>query len=87
MYSLEVREHLNKILKKLAKKDYLSHAIIEKKTEQILQDPHHYKPLHKPMQHMHRVHILNSSVLVFSIDEKRKVVILEDYDHHDHIYK
>jgi mRNA-degrading endonuclease RelE of RelBE toxin-antitoxin system len=36
---------------------------------------------------MRRVHIDKSFVLVFSIDETEKTVIIEDYDHHDKIYK
>jgi len=33
-----------------------------------------------------RVHF-GSFVLVFSIDENRKAIILEDIDHHDKMYK
>ena len=34
-----------------------------------------------------RVHIDKHFVLIFSVDEENKIVALEDYDHHDKIYK
>ncbi len=86
MYALEVRDSLDKKLKKLAKKDAVIHNAIEKKTIEILADPFRFKPLKSPMQNKRRVHIMGSFVLVYSIDEKRKTVILEDFDHHDYIY-
>ena len=49
-------------------------------------DPYHYKKLSRPLQHLRRVHIDKSFVLIFSIDESKKLVIIEDYDHHDQIY-
>jgi mRNA-degrading endonuclease RelE of RelBE toxin-antitoxin system len=56
------------------------------KAEEILQDPHRYKNLRAPMNHLKRVHIDRHLVLVFSVDEETKTVTLEDYDHHDNIY-
>jgi len=35
---------------------------------------------------MRRVHIGNH-VLLFSVDELRKTIVLEDYDHHDRVYR
>jgi len=87
MYLLEVSKSLDRILRKLAKKDVIAHEAIEKKTAQILEDPFRFKPLSSPMQGKWRVHVMGSFVLVYSIDEKRKTVVLEDYDHHDKIYK
>jgi len=60
--------------------------IIEEKIKEIIKNPHHYKNLRKPLQHLKRVHVDKSFVLAFSVDEERKVVIIEDYDHHDNIY-
>jgi mRNA-degrading endonuclease RelE of RelBE toxin-antitoxin system len=34
-----------------------------------------------------RVHIDKHFVLVFFVDENNKTVTLEDFDHHDNIYK
>ncbi|MBI5803318.1 type II toxin-antitoxin system mRNA interferase toxin, RelE/StbE family [Candidatus Pacearchaeota archaeon] len=86
MYNLEVRENINRIFIKLAKKDKVSFEYITKKITEIRENPHHFKPLKAPMQNFRRVHIGNF-VLVYSIDEKRKVVIIEKYEHHNKVYK
>jgi len=39
------------------------------------------------MQNRKRVHINKHFVLTFSIDKEKKIVMLEDFDHHDKIYK
>ncbi len=88
LYSLETREHLDRLFLKLAKKDKVQLGAINRKVQEILADPHRYKPLKKPLQNKRRVRLLGGSfVLIYSIDEKRKVVILEHYGHHDEVYK
>jgi YafQ family addiction module toxin component len=87
MYGIEVEEKLERILRKLFKRDRTQYEMIISKIEEIANQPYHYKPLRHDMKHFRRVHILKSFVLVYRIDEKRKVVRLEDYDHHDRIYK
>ena len=87
MYTLYIRPSLDKKLKKLSKKNKKQFEIIMKKSEEIIQDPHHYKNLHAPLQNLRRVHVDKSFVLTFSIDEKTNTVILEDFDHHDNIYR
>ena len=86
MYSYELRESVEKIFFKLAKKDPKQLSIIEKKIGEIRQNPQHYKNLRNPLQHLKRAHIDKSFVLVFSVDENKKNIIIEDYDHHDNIY-
>jgi len=86
MYSLEVRESVDRIFYKLAKKNPKQMRIIDKKIKQVLENPHHFKPLRVPMQHLRRVHIDKSFVLTYSVDEQNKIVIIEDYDHHDNVY-
>ncbi len=86
MYSLEVRESVDRIFSKLAKRDLKKMRIIEKKIKQICEKPLHLKPLRAPMQHLRRVHVDKSFVLTYSVNEKNKVVIIEDYDHYDKIY-
>jgi len=85
-YQYEFRESLERILQKLAKKNPKQLLIIEKKIEEIIENPQHYKNLRSPLQHWKRVHIDRSFVLVFSVDENTKTIIFEDYDHHDNIY-
>ena len=87
MYSYELRRSVEKIFFRLAKKNPKQLEIVEKKITEIIMAPHHYKNLRKPLSHFKRVHIDKSFVLVFSVDETAKTVIIEDYDHHEKIYK
>jgi YafQ family addiction module toxin component len=87
MYFVHVTEHVDKIFEKLSKRDKTQLKAIQKKILQILENPYKFKPLRAPLQNKRRVHIDKSFVLLFSIDEKNKKVIVENYDHHDDIYK
>lgn len=85
-YTLEISEGLNKKFSKLAKKDRKQMEAINKKVQQILENPYHFKPLRGDLYGARRVHIEKSFVLAYEIDEKNKVIRLLDYDHHDNIY-
>ena len=85
-YSLKIRPDLEKILKKLAKKNKKQVEIILRKVDEILENPHRYKNLRAPLNDWKRVHVDKHFVLTFSIDEESKSVTLEDYEHHDNIY-
>jgi len=87
MYSLAIKESLDKKFKKLAKKDKEMLRIIDRKVNDILANSHRFKPLRKPLQNKRRVHIAGSFVLIYSVNEKEKVVTLLDFDHHDNIYE
>ena len=87
MYSLEIDEDLLKKLDKLSKKNKKQVEIILKKADEILKDPRRYKNLKSPLNMWKRVHIDKHFVLAFSVDESNKTVTLEDFDHHDNIYK
>ncbi len=87
MYSYEFRKSVEKIFFKLAKKNPKQMDIIENKINEVIKNPNHYKNLRKPLQNFKRVHIDKSFVLLFSIDQNKKLVIFEDYDHHDNIYE
>ena len=86
MYSYELRKGVEKIFFKLAKRNPKQLLIIEDKIQEIRENPQHYKNLRKPLQPLKRIHIDKSFVLVFSVDENRKHIIIEDYDRHDNIY-
>ena len=86
MYEYEFRKSVEKILKKLGKKNPKQLYIIGNKINEVILNPPHYKNLRKPLQHLKRVHIDKSFVLVFSVNENTKTIIFEDYDHHDNIY-
>ena len=87
MYNLYIKPHLDKILNNLSKKNPNQIEIIYKKIKEIVKDPHRYKNLKSPLNNWKRVHIDRHFVLTFSVDEKTKTVVLEDYEHHDKIYK
>ncbi|MBI3051741.1 hypothetical protein HYY74_04770 [Candidatus Woesearchaeota archaeon] len=86
MYSYELRKSVEKIFFKLAKRNPQQLLMIKRKIEEIRLNPQHYKNLRKPLQHLKRVHIDKSFVLVFSVDETKRHIVIEDYDHHDNLY-
>lgn len=86
MYSYELRRSVEKIFHKLSKKNPKQLEIIEKKIREITNNPHHYKNLRKPLQHLKSVHVDSSFVLLYSIDENSKTVIIENYDHSEFLW-
>ena len=87
MYKLAVKESLDKKFKRLRKKDKEMLRFIDRKVQDILEDPYRFKTLRKPLQNKRRVHVSGSFVLIYEINEKEKIVTLFDFDHHDNIYK
>jgi len=86
-YRLIVKPSLDKIFKKIGKRDPEQLDAINKKVKQILEGPYRFKPLGAILKNKRRVHIYKSFVLVYEIHENEKIVELWDYDHHDNIYK
>jgi YafQ family addiction module toxin component len=87
MYNLQVKPKVDKIFAKLSKKNPRQLDIILAKIDEIRENPQHYKNLRKPLENWKRVHIEGPFVLTFSVDENTKTVTIEDYDHHDKIYR
>jgi len=87
MYEIRTKSYLDKKLKKLAKKNPKQLRMIYKKIVEVSNNPHHFMNLRRPLQHLKRIHIDKHFVLVFSVDDKQKIVVLKDFDHHDNIYK
>ena len=85
-YELEISEQLDSKLKRLSKRSRKGLEIIAKKVGQILEDPHHFKPLKGDMKGAHGVYIDRSFVLVYEINESSHVVRLLDLEHHDKVY-
>ena len=77
---------MEKVFHRLVKKNPKQLEIIVRKTDEIVKDPHRYKNLRSPLNHLKRVHIDRHFVLVFSIDDNKNIVMIEEYDHHDKIY-
>ncbi len=87
MYKLEINEEVDRIFKKLSKKNPHQLRIINKKVNEILENPTGYKFLKKPLHGYNRVHINSHFVLIFKVDNEKNVVILCYFDHHDLVYK
>jgi len=87
MYKLAIKINLDKKFKKFRKKDKDLLHLINRKVQDILNDPHRFKPLRRPLQNKRRVHVGGSFVLIYQINEKEKIITLLDFDHHDNIYK
>ena len=88
MYDLEIKEEVDKLFSKLAKKDKKQLFIIHKKIEEIRANPtHSYKFLKEPLQGFNRTHIEGSFVLIFKIIHEERKIIIYHYDHHDNVYK
>ncbi len=87
VYTYDVKDHVKRLFQKMEKRSPMQLLIIRKKLIQILDDPYRFKPLSGQMKGIRAVHIDKSFVLTYSIDETRKVVTIEDYDHHDNIYE
>ncbi len=86
MYSLEIEEEVFKAFKKLSKKDRKHLEALNKKIEQILNDPLQFKPLKHPLDGLRRVHV-GSFVLIYEVIENQKTVRVLKYEHHDHAYQ
>jgi YafQ family addiction module toxin component len=84
-YHVEISLKLQKEFKKLRKKNLTLLIAINKKVEEIRLDPESYKNLNAPMNNLKRVHI-GSFVLLFSVDDKTKTIVLENLEHHDDAY-
>ena len=87
MYKLAIKINLDKKFKKFRKKDKDLLHLINRKVQDLLYDPHRFKPLRRPLQNKRRVHVGGSFVLIYQINEKEKIITLLDFDHHDNIYK
>ena len=87
MYKHEVMPNLQKILKKLSKKDKILYEQVLKKIEEIItSDVEHYKNLRYDLKEYKRVHI-GHFVLVFRYIKTENIISFDDLDHHDNIYK
>lgn len=86
-YDYHIEEKLKAALNQAYKKDKKLYDAVLKKIEEILENPHRYKPLRYDLKGLKRVHLKKSFVLVFEIDDDEKVVRFLDLDHHDTIYK
>ncbi len=88
MYTFDVSEHLEKKLNKLSKKDNQFYTQVLKKIEDVIHSEtiEHYKNLRYNMKDSKRVHI-GPFVLIFQVKKEENLILFDDLDHHDSIYK
>ena len=88
MYNFDVSENLEKILNKLSKKDKELYNQILKKIDEVIHSEtvKHYKNLRYNMKDSKRVHI-GHYVLIFQYKKEEDIILFDDFDHHDNIYK
>lgn len=72
MYKLAIKENLDRKFKKLKKKDRELLVLIDRKVQEILDNPYRFKPLRKPLQNKRRVHVGGSFVLIYEINKDKK---------------
>lgn len=87
MRRFKISEHLQAILKKLARKDKALYEQLLKKIQEVIdsQDLDHYKNLRFNLKDSKRVHI-GHFVLVFQYNQSTDEINFDDFDHHDNIY-
>ncbi len=83
---LEYSPECKKEIKKLCSKNQPLQEAFKKKLMQVLENPHHFKPLKKPLNNCRRVHVLNCFILLYEIIEEQKSVRLLKFSHHDGAY-
>ncbi len=86
IYSSIIEERCKKEINKACKKNSILRKIIENKINEIILNPHHYKPLRGDLAGERRVHILRNQVLKFTINEQSETVIFFFFGHHDKAY-
>ena len=87
MYAYEIKPSLQKILKKLFKKDKKLYEQVLKKIEEIFNSSNIeiYKNLRYGLSNFKRVHV-GHFVLLFKFDNLNRKVSFEYFDHQDKIY-
>ena len=87
MYTIEIKPSCQDSIEKLCKKNPILKKVLEKKMNEVVQNPHHYKPLRYDLAGEKRVHLMKSFVLKFIIYENTKTVAFIFFGHHDEAYK
>ncbi len=87
MYNAEIKPSCQKDIEKLCKKNPVLREALEKKMNEIVENPYHYKPLKYDFVGERRVHIMKSFVLKFEISEATKTLTFIFFGHHDEAYR
>ncbi len=83
MYNIEIKPSCQRDIENLCKKNPVLRKALEKKMNEVTENPCHYKPLRYDLAGERRVHIMISFVLKFEIHENTKTVEFISFCHHD----
>jgi len=70
MFTIEYTDNVKKVLDKVKNRNPILYKSIERKIEQIAENPYRFKPLRYDLKHYRRVYVKEPYVLVYKIDEK-----------------
>ena len=87
MYNSEIKPSCQRDIDKLCRKNPVLRDALEKKIDEISENPQHYKPLKHGLAGERRVHIIKSFVLKFEINEATKTIVFLFFGHHDEAYQ
>ncbi len=85
-WALEISPRFEADYRRLCAKNAGFRRAVDKKVDQILDNPTHYKPLRAPLHGVRRVHIQGSFVLLFEDVASTQTVRLLRLAHHDEAY-
>ena len=84
-YSIVANPEVEAAFRKMRTKDAARFEQIIKKLRELGENPEIGKPLHRPMQGLRRLHI-GHYVLTYKFEQKKGLITLVDYAHHDDVY-
>ncbi|MEK6986087.1 MAG: type II toxin-antitoxin system mRNA interferase toxin, RelE/StbE family [Candidatus Thermoplasmatota archaeon] len=85
-WALEVSPRFEKDYRTLCEKNAGFRRAVDKKIEQILSQPTHYKPLRAPLHGVRRAHVAGAYVLLFEEHPQIEAVRFLRLAHHDEAY-
>jgi len=86
--TIKYKDHYTNEVKKDLKSIKIDFGLLERlhdKIDEILEAPHHYKPLRNIFKNCRRTHV-GSFVIIFKVKESEKVVSFLRFKHHDKVY-
>jgi len=88
MYDYKLSKKLDKIIYKLLKKDKKLYNQVLNKINEIINSNNveNYKNLRYNLKKYKRAHI-SHFVLIFKYDKEKNLILFEDFNHHDIVYK
>ena len=86
-YKLDIKPSCQEVIDKMCKKNPVLRMALQKKMNEIIENPQHYKPLKYDLAGERRVHIMKSFVLKFEIDNINRIVTFIMFGRHDEAYR